>query len=409
MSEWRQPMQIEALIGAPGAGTNCHLDRAVPDCPLCGILAIPTQAHSTLATLPRRKQPAMASSLEVNKFLAAILTAGVIASGSGVLSRILYQPHVPEEPAYQVVALEEGPVADAVQAETVPLAVLLANASAEQGQGVVRACAACHVFEEGGAARIGPPLYGVMGRDIAAVDGFAYSPALAGLEGVWDYEHMDAFLADPRGYAPGTKMAYAGLRDPQARAHAIMYLRSLSHDPLPLPEPPAEQEQAAAQPAAEAAAEAATEGEQMAAVQPAEPAEGTAEGTDAAAAPEPEATGLPALLAQADVAAGQKATRVCAACHNFEEGGPNKLGPGLWGVVGRDIASHEGFSYSAALTQKEGVWDYEALDHFLASPREWAPGTKMAFAGVRKPEDRAAIILYLRSLAADPAPLPEGG
>ena len=352
----------------------------------------------------------MASSLEVNKFLAAILTAGVIASGSGVLSRILYQPHVPEEPAYQVAVLEDGAAEATAEVEAVPLAVLLADASAEQGEGVVRACAACHSFEQGGASKIGPPLYGVLGRDIAGVDGFAYSGALAEKEGEWDYEHLDAFLADPRGWAPGTKMAYAGLKAPEARADAIMYLRSLSDDPAPLPEAPAEEEAAAAeQPEVEAdAAEAETEGEQVAAVQPGEE-QAAADGADAAATADGEGAGVLALLADADLEAGQKATRVCAACHSFEEGGPNKIGPGLWGVVGRDIASHEGFSYSDALAQKDGVWDYETLDHYLANPREWAPGTKMAFAGVRKPEDRAGIILYLRSLAAEPEPLPEGG
>ena len=75
-------------------------------------------------------------------------------------------------------------------------------------------------------------------------------------------------------------------------------------------------------------------------------------------------------------------------------------------MVGRDIASVEGFAYSDALAGKEGAWDYQTLDAFLAEPREWAPGTKMAFAGLKQPEERADIILYLRSLASAPAPLP---
>jgi cytochrome c len=113
-----------------------------------------------------------------------------------------------------------------------------------------------------------------------------------------------------------------------------------------------------------------------------------------------------ALLAHADADAGAKDARKCAACHNFEEGGPAKIGPPLWGVVGRDIASVEGFKYSDALTGKEGAWDYQKLDAFLAEPRGWAKGTKMAFAGVKKPEERADVIAYLRSLSHDPAPLP---
>ena len=75
-------------------------------------------------------------------------------------------------------------------------------------------------------------------------------------------------------------------------------------------------------------------------------------------------------------------------------------------MIGRDIASVEGFAYSEALTGKEGAWDYQNLDAFLAEPRNWAPGTKMAFAGLKKPEERADVILYLRSLSDQPAPLP---
>jgi cytochrome c len=188
----------------------------------------------------------MASSLEVNKFLAAILTAGVIASGSGVLSRILYHPEIPEEPAYQVALTEDGAVEAEGAQEEVPLPVLLANASPDAGEGEVRACAACHSFEQGGAAKIGPPLWGVVGRDIASVEGFAYSDALLQKEGAWDYEALSGFLANPKGWAPGTKMAYAGLKAPEDRADAVVYLRSLSDDPLPLPEAPAEAEQVAA-------------------------------------------------------------------------------------------------------------------------------------------------------------------
>ena len=75
-------------------------------------------------------------------------------------------------------------------------------------------------------------------------------------------------------------------------------------------------------------------------------------------------------------------------------------------MVGRDIASVEGFKYSEALTGKEGDWDYQKLDEYLAAPKKWAPGNKMAFVGIKKPEDRANVILYLRSLSENPAPLP---
>lgn len=117
------------------------------------------------------------------------------------------------------------------------------------------------------------------------------------------------------------------------------------------------------------------------------------------------------LLQNADAAAGQAAFRPCAACHNVEEGGPNMAGPNLWDIVNRPIASHEGFNYSAAMREfAQGgsvVWDYDHLSEFLRAPRSYIPGTAMAFAGIRNPEQEANVIAYLRSLSGDPAPLPE--
>ena len=176
----------------------------------------------------------MASSLEGNKILAAILTAGIIASGSGVLSRILYAPKMPAESAY-LVALPDAP-APIEPRPPEPLGVRLADASAEAGERVFRQCAACHTVEQGGAARVGPPLWEVLGRDVAAVGGFGYSAALQGIEGEWTYDKLDHFLENPRGWAPGTSMAFAGLRRPEDRAAMLLYLRSLAAEPQPLPD-----------------------------------------------------------------------------------------------------------------------------------------------------------------------------
>lgn len=179
----------------------------------------------------------MASSLEVNKMLAAVLTAGIIASGSGVISRIIYSPHMPEESAYPIEVAESGEDGAAEDgAAEVSLPALLAAASVDEGQAVARKCQACHDFAQGGANKIGPALWGVLGRDIAAHEGFSYSSALAEKEGTWDYETLDAYLADPRSWAPGNKMAFAGLKKPEDRADVILYLRSLSDSPEPLPE-----------------------------------------------------------------------------------------------------------------------------------------------------------------------------
>lgn len=112
------------------------------------------------------------------------------------------------------------------------------------------------------------------------------------------------------------------------------------------------------------------------------------------------------LLASADVAEGAKVARKCAACHTFDEGGANKIGPNLWNVVNRDVASKGGFSYSSALAGKDGNWSYAALNTFLWKPKTNVPGTKMAFAGVKKTSERADLIAFLRTLSASPAPLP---
>ncbi|MET0365980.1 MAG: cytochrome c family protein [Sphingobium sp.] len=113
-----------------------------------------------------------------------------------------------------------------------------------------------------------------------------------------------------------------------------------------------------------------------------------------------------ALLVVADASVGKAKAAVCATCHDFTAGGPNRIGPDLWGVIGRDIASHPGFAYSAAMTAQQGNWTYDRLFAFLASPASAVPGTKMGFAGFARPEDRAAVIKYLVTLSNAPPPLP---
>lgn len=117
------------------------------------------------------------------------------------------------------------------------------------------------------------------------------------------------------------------------------------------------------------------------------------------------------LLASADVKAGEAVFKKCQACHTGEKGGPNKVGPDLWDVVNRPIATHEGFAYSAGMKEfsQGGTvhWDYDHLDGFLTSPKGYVKGTAMTFAGLKKIQERADVIAYLRTLSDNPAPLPE--
>jgi cytochrome c len=116
------------------------------------------------------------------------------------------------------------------------------------------------------------------------------------------------------------------------------------------------------------------------------------------------------LLASADASAGEAIFKKCGACHTIEKGGPNKVGPNLFGVVERPIASHEGFSYSAGMktfAEANKTWTYDHLSYFIEAPKKHVPGTAMGFAGVKKPEERASLIAWLRQQSDQPVALPD--
>lgn len=114
-----------------------------------------------------------------------------------------------------------------------------------------------------------------------------------------------------------------------------------------------------------------------------------------------------AMLADADVARGQKVSKACAACHTFDQGSKNGVGPNLWNVVGRKKQSVSGFKYSGTLNSQGGeVWTYAELNKYLWKPKKYAPGTKMSYAGIKKTSDRAAVIAWLRTLSGSPKALP---
>jgi len=167
-----------------------------------------------------------------NTIFGWVLASGIVALGLNSVSEKFFASHV-EEYGYVIEAAEEGAAAD-----TGPdFATLLANGSAAAGEAVFAKCTACHTVEQGGAAGIGPNLYGVLGTGIGEhAAGYAYSSALADKGGSWDYDAMDAWLTSPRAFANGTKMSFAGLSSAEDRANVILYLREFGGGP-DLPEP----------------------------------------------------------------------------------------------------------------------------------------------------------------------------
>ena len=167
-----------------------------------------------------------------------VLFAGIVALGASIVGGETFHSERPEEMGYPI----EGVVQEGeggAEAEQ-PIAFYLASADAAAGEQVFKKCTACHNADKGGANALGPNLWGVFGEPIGKGKGFAFSPALAGVGGTWNFENMSAWLASPKKFAPGTKMTFAGLSNPQDRANVIAFLNAHSDSPQPLPAAPAE-------------------------------------------------------------------------------------------------------------------------------------------------------------------------
>lgn len=334
-------------------------------------------------------------SFEWNKIIGSVLGSLLFMVAVNLISQAIYYAPPPAKPGYVVPGVVastgtgEAAAATATAAEPLPdFASVIPMANAMNGAMIAERCAACHDWTKGGPNKIGPNLYGVVGRPRATHPGFDYSPAMKARGGNWTYADLFQFLKQPQVFIPGTKMTFGGLPRPQDRLDVIAFLRMQADQPAPLP-PPA--------PAANQTAAAAAPTNVASATPP------------AAGAPAPGAEPLPdfaTAIPMANVMAGAMIAEQCMVCHDLTKGGPNKIGPNLYGVVGRPRASHPGYDYSPAMKAKGGTWTYADLFQFLKQPQVFIPGTKMTFGGLPRPQDRLNVIAFLRMQADQPAPLP---
>lgn len=322
----------------------------------------------------------------LNKIAGAVLGTCVVGMGIGIVAQGIYEPGAPAKPGYALPEPKEAAGGAEKKPEVVPIAVRMEKADPKKGEGDAKVCSACHNFQEGAGAKVGPDLWNVVDRPKGKAEGFDYSAAMKAKGGDWTYADLDEFLTKPSAYVQGTKMGYPGQDDPEKRADIIAYLRTLSKEPKPLPKvTDADKKVAAAD------------------------AKGGEKGTGDKGNGAGEAAGEAAFLTmvgEADPKKGQSAAQVCSACHNFKKGGGSLIGPDLWNVVDRKKGSVAGFDYSEGLKKKGGEWTIDDLNAWLTKPSAYIPGTKMGYPGEANEKKRAEIIAFLRTLSDNPVALP---
>src|SRR5579864_3628096 len=165
-----------------------------------------------------------------NKIALAVLGSLLLTMALGIFTNAVFAPHWAKKPGWDLPALKEGAsnAAPAQAQQDPPLPPLLAKADPKKGENDTKPCQACHDFSKDGKAKVGPPLYGVVGRKVASVPGFGYSDVLKGMGGEWTYDELFKFIKGPQAMEPGTKMTFPGEPSPEKRADILAYLQTLS-------------------------------------------------------------------------------------------------------------------------------------------------------------------------------------
>jgi cytochrome c len=178
-------------------------------------------------------------SFEINKILGAVLGTCLVLVAMHIAAGAVFTPVPPAKPGYVIEVKEEQPAqgsGTAAAAPEQPIEGMLASASIPAGTSDTKVCLTCHNFGKGQGSKVGPDLYGVVGRPVASVEGFNYSPALKAMGGTWTFDALNTWLKDPRADVAGTLMTFAGIPSEKQRADVIDYLNSNSDSPLPLPQ-----------------------------------------------------------------------------------------------------------------------------------------------------------------------------
>ena len=206
-----------------------------------------------------------------------------------------------------------------------------------RGERVYEHCVGCHTIEEGGPHLTGPNLFRIFGRDIANAEGYAYSDQLSAMDGVWDQNRLNRYIARPKLAVPGNSMPFLGLTSPHLRADLIAWLKSSP-------------------------------------------------------------TKFTSTRPNASAIRGSQLAAACVTCHTFGKGEANSIGPNLWGVVGRPVAGVDTFNYSERLMRRSGTWSPTSLEKFFTETKEFEQGSHMAFQRLVRVEDRRGIIAWLSTL-----------